>query len=496
MNFQEFLDILKDCPLIASVQASPGSPLDDTETLLKLAQASVSQGVRILRLEGVENIKRIRAATGCPTIGLIKRKYPDREHYITPTMREVEELLETGCEVIAIDSRLLDYTGLYASERSQARCAEFEAMVERCHREGRLVLADCSDSSMDLEVAHQSGVDICSTTFTSGRWGQETFQQHSYQDLGYFIRLGLVPVLAEGLVHTEAQVRWAMQMGARGVVVGGALNDPIKTTARFVKAAKTSAKNVGAVDIGGTWLRFGLFSPDWKLINKTKVKLPQKHADRLKWIEKQANTHEVGLVGVATGGVVEPRLGFMQSSKDTIPDNRDARFWIDGIEIRALNDGLASAWGHLVHGSRENPRLHPGEHTVTIALGTGVGCGITSGFGLAIGYNYPRLNDLEFERGNTFEDVLGGLALGLSPTLDQQDLAVRALERAIDIFFRLLQPEAVYLCGGVAFSPWLRKRAKNMVMRSNVHFSPFGEDAGLYGAAALALFPPIGVFPE
>ena len=29
-----------------------------------------------------------------------------------------------------------------------------------------------------------------------------------------------------------------------------------------------------------------------------------------------------------------------------------------------------------------------------------------------------------------------------------------------------------------------------------VEKSPFGEDAGLFGAAALALYPPIGVFEE
>ena len=36
-------------------------------------------------------------------IGIIKRNYDDSEIYITPTKKEVDELLTTRCEMIALD---------------------------------------------------------------------------------------------------------------------------------------------------------------------------------------------------------------------------------------------------------------------------------------------------------------------------------------------------------------------------------------------------------
>jgi|GEM_PF-186244 len=517
LTVPEFLAVLKECPLIASVQASPGSPLDDPETLLKLAQASLSQGVKILRLEGVENIKRIKGETGVPVIGLIKRKYPDSELYITPTMREVEELLETGCEVIALDSRLMTYCGVDTLESCRVRSDQYKAMVDRCHAAGRLVLADCGASSIDLEIAQKAGCDLGSTTFGGMWYGRETFGHPDFSGLCAFLRVAEVPLLAEGHFQAEAHVRWAMHMGAGGVVVGGALNDSIKTTGRFVKAATLPTTNVGAVDIGGTWLRFGLFSPEWILLEKRKCRLPSTHKERMKWIESQAIKFGVDLIGVSSGGAIDPKFGFVEDTKETIPDNEGAQFVVEGLRIRAINDGLAAAWGHVVHGSREDWMQRPGERTVTIALGTGVGCGVTSGFGLLDNSNYPRLNDLEFESGRSFEDVLGGLELGSYPSEEQMDTAFRALLKAIDTCSKLLLPVTIYLCGGVAFAPWMLKKlreyrkqrkypfaqrveesegATNLYGNVEVVHSPFGADAGLYGAAALALFPPIGVFRE
>ena len=37
---------------------------------------------------------------------MIKRNYDDSEIYITATKKEVEELLESGCEIIALDATL------------------------------------------------------------------------------------------------------------------------------------------------------------------------------------------------------------------------------------------------------------------------------------------------------------------------------------------------------------------------------------------------------
>jgi len=85
MAMDERMRFLFETPLIASVQASEGSAVDDPATLLSLAKASLDQGVKVLRLQGVENIAKSKSETETPVIGLIKRTYSDSEVYITST---------------------------------------------------------------------------------------------------------------------------------------------------------------------------------------------------------------------------------------------------------------------------------------------------------------------------------------------------------------------------------------------------------------------------
>lgn len=484
MTVSQFLAILAEAPLIASVQASPQSPVDDPHTLLRLAQTSLQEGVRVLRLEGLENITLIKSETKAPTIGLIKRGYPGTSHYITPTLKEVDELLSTECEVIALDARSLGTE----SDR-------LTPLVDACHRAGRLVLADCT-SAADIEGATRAGCDLLSTTFFAGGPGDETFTQPQFEDLGTFLSSTKLPVIAEGLYQTEAHIRQAIAMGAKGVVVGGALNDPIKLTKRFVAAAKTPTSDVGACDIGGTRLRFGRFSPAWRLVDRAEVPLPPTHAERLAWIAEQCEVHGTSVVGISTGGVVDPRTSTVVSSTEIIPGNEGSTFDIPGVTLRVINDGLATAWGHCLYRLR-NPLqdASSSDRTVTIAVGTGLGCGVTTGFGFLDAARYPRLNDVCFGPDTTLEQIVGGASLSRIPDEEEQAHAQEALNYAIDLCAKLYQPSEIFLCGGVALSDWMRGAVDFSAFDETlVTFSPFGPDAGLYGAAALALFPPIGVF--
>jgi N-acetylmannosamine-6-phosphate 2-epimerase/N-acetylmannosamine kinase len=107
------------------------------------------------------------------------------------------------------------------------------------------------------------------------------------------------------------------------------------------------------------------------------------------------------------------------------------------------------------------------------------------------GGEYPRINDLPTEMGRSFEELLGGAALSQYPSPEQMELAKVAADAAMHTVWQLYYPDVIVLCGGIGLADWvsgdaeLEGRGSPQVVRS-----PFGPDAGLYGAAALALFPP------
>ena len=144
---QALQDAFQRSRLIASVQADEGTPLDDPEALLRSAQASLQSGAAALRIQGANNIDRIKQNTDAVVIGLIKRKYKDCDLYITPTEREVDELLHTQCEVIALDGTLRE------------RPTPLIQMVRRIHYAGRLAMFDC-DTIESIDAAIQAGAGI------------------------------------------------------------------------------------------------------------------------------------------------------------------------------------------------------------------------------------------------------------------------------------------------------------------------------------------------
>jgi len=470
MTAADLFRLLREAPLVASVQASDGSPVDSPETLLALARASLNEGARILRLEGIENIRTIRTATGAPVIGLLKRAYADSPVYITATEREVDEVLLTGAEVVAMD----------ATRRPRPNGVSLKDLVARVHEESRLVLGDCDDVA-SVHYALACGCDLVSTTLAGYT---ETTRLTSGPDLE-FLRAAVgessVPVLAEGRFATPTQAQIAMRIGAAGVVVGGSLNDPVKQTRAFSNACKVESGLVGAVDIGGTWLRFGVFTEDWRLLRSERIALPADREEREDWIRAQVEANGVVRLGVSSGGTIDPTTGVVIEAKPTIPDHEGARLSMRefGVPTVALNDGLATAWGHACLPA------FAGKRVATLALGTGVGCGFVAGHNLWMGPHgeYPRLNDLSPIPDQSFEDLLGGAALTPEPSADQMNRARYAAVRAIRTLLALYMPDAIVVCGGVGLSPWL-----DLGEFERIAPSPFGADAGLFGAAALALW--------
>ena len=467
----ELLDRLRECPLIASVQATDGSPVDEPSILTRLAQASMQEGVTVLRLQGTENIKAIRSATGAPTIGLVKRSYDDSEIYISATRHEVKELLACQVDVIALDG----------TRRNRPQNQSLEELIQLAHQDGVGVLADI-DSVESAEYAISCGADMVSTTLSGYTREHPSTPGPDLNLVRKLVQSVTVPVFAEGRYSEHWQIEAALRIGAVGVIVGGALNDPIKTT-RSLMPSRRSTENVGAVDIGGTWMRFGTFSPDWKLIEMERMPVLEQRKDRIDWIRSQIKSSGVTAVGVSSGGTVNPHTGELWEAKALIPDHIGSVFSEAtlGVPTVALNDGLASAWGHACL-----PQ-YAGKRVATLALGTGVGCGFVADGKIQMGPRgeYPRLNDLPGPGGSTFEEMLGGAALSAEPTVSQKSTALQAFLQAGIVLQEMYFPDQIVVCGAVGLSEWL-----SMYLQSpGLSASPFGIDAGIYGAAAMVLFP-------
>jgi len=475
VTLPEFIKLAQASPLVASVQASPGSPVEDPGTLARLAQASLDQGVKFLRLQGEANIREIRQKTGAPTIGLIKQTYPESDVYITPTPSELQALIDLGCEIIAFD----------ATPRKRPGGATVPDLIARIHAAGRLAMADC-DGPETVAYALKSGADLIGTTLAGYTPGRPPTTGPDFELLRTAVALAKTygkPIIAEGRFAARWEVEAALRIGATAVVVGGAINDPVKTT-RMLSPRSNSLEAVGVIDIGGTWLRFATCDSAWNLSAVARIPLPQSRQERTDWIKAQIQAAGVTRIAVSTGGTVDPASGIVWEAKPIIPEHLGSTFATSTFEVPtiALNDGLATAWGHACLPQYAGMRI------ATLALGTGVGAGFVDRGRIWCGPRgeYPRLNDIQASEGRTIEALLGGASLTPNPTEDAKEEAKIAFRTAVRVTREMVYPDMIIIAGTVGLSEWLNEEIQNLGCR----VSPFGTDAGLKGAAALALFPP------
>ncbi|MEG0097720.1 MAG: N-acetylmannosamine-6-phosphate 2-epimerase, partial [Cetobacterium sp.] len=90
--------------LIVSCQALEDEPLHSPFIMGRMANAAKQGGAVAIRAQGIEDIIEIKKVTELPVIGIIKRNYENSEVFITPTKKEIDELLTSRCEMIALDA--------------------------------------------------------------------------------------------------------------------------------------------------------------------------------------------------------------------------------------------------------------------------------------------------------------------------------------------------------------------------------------------------------
>lgn len=220
------LDVLKG-NLIVSCQALADEPLHSAFIMGRMAIAAKEGGAVAIRAQGVSDINEIKKVAKLPIIGIIKKIYNDSEIYITPTIKEVDELLETECEMIALD----------ATKRKRPNNEKIQDLVDAIHEKGKTAMADVSTLEEGIE-AEKVGFDCISTTLSGYTSYSKQSNNVDFELLEKLIKTVKIPVICEGKINTPEELKKAFELGAYSAVVGGAITRPQQITKRFTDVLK------------------------------------------------------------------------------------------------------------------------------------------------------------------------------------------------------------------------------------------------------------------
>ncbi len=526
--------------LIVSCQAAPGDPLEDAETIRRIARAAVGAGAAGLRINGTEHIASIRKDSDVPIIGIQKR-YSDGQLLITPDFASATALASAGASIIA-----LDCTGRPWSDREP-----WQELIPRIHRELKLlVMADVAT----LEEAHAAalaGADFIGTTLNG--YTEQTRDNHSFSWslLASMIEQIHVPIVAEGHISLPEEARRAILRGAWCVVVGSAITRPGTLTANFVRAMKRlEAQSIAiGVDIGGTSIKAGIVEGNGEVrfpikvptdASKGRNAIAASLVQAIEQVIKVAHSNDINPVGlgIASAGAISAQDGSVFAATENLPGwtGFNLRGFVEEhfhLPTFVANDAHAAVLAELHFGLGRTL-----SNFVAITIGTGIGGGIVCngkvlrgehGFAGTIGHQVIRADGLPCNCGRKgcLEAYVSTTALlreyktrngTVSNTTDVNDptLAFTISQRAIagDIaaqsaysalagylsegianIFNLLDPQVVLLSGGLVeghshFAFEVQQRTLEILhfgtrRQPRVQLAQAGHYAGVQGAGTL-----------
>ena len=226
----DIIDFLKG-KIVVSVQAMPNEPLYKEECMLAMMASVVNGGAGGLRVAGARDVRNAKKNFDVPVIGLTKpEKLPENWReivYITPSIKDVDNLISAGADIVAFDG----------TSRDRVTSTLFD-FVHRIHEAGKLAMADISTLEEGLKCA-ELGADLISTTLSgytiqSGEAGEKP----DYSLLEKLVANTSKPVVLEGRIWEPEDVKKAFELGAHCVVIGSAITRPQLITKRFVEALK------------------------------------------------------------------------------------------------------------------------------------------------------------------------------------------------------------------------------------------------------------------
>ena len=212
--------------IIVSVQAMPNEPLYEETCIIAMMQSVVNGGAKGLRLAGARDIKNAKKLFDIPIIGLTKpNKLPDNWKetvYITPTLKEVNELIKANADIIATD----------ATQRPRSK-EPLKEMVNYIKLHNKLSMADISTFEEGIK-ARELGFDIISTTLSGyTQYSDQNVKGPDFELLEKLVKELDCPIILEGRIWEPDEVNKAFELGAHSVVIGSAITRPQLITKRF-----------------------------------------------------------------------------------------------------------------------------------------------------------------------------------------------------------------------------------------------------------------------
>lgn len=202
--------------LIVSCQALENEPLHSSYIMSKMALAAKEGGAIGLRANSVEDIIEMKKEVNLPIIGIIKVDYENIKPYITPTMKEVDELVKVGVDIIALDATtnqdeefLKEVLNKYPSQKFMADISTIEEGIR----------------------AGEMGFHYVGTTLVG--YTEHSKGANNFEVLEALIKNCKSRVIAEGNFDTPEKAKLSLEKGAYAVVVGSAITRPQLITKKF-----------------------------------------------------------------------------------------------------------------------------------------------------------------------------------------------------------------------------------------------------------------------
>lgn len=221
--------MLEKGSLVISCQALADEPLHSSFIMGRMALAAKEGGAQGIRANSVADIREIKSIVDLPIIGIIKQNYGEHPVYITPTMKEIDALVDCGVEIIAMD----------ATENDRPDGMKFDDLFRQCQEcyPQQKWMADCSTLAEMLH-ADELGFDFIGTTLI-GYTEQSQKDQVDTDDFA-IVRQTIAqckhPVICEGHIDTPEKAKRVLELGCYAVVVGGAVTRPQLITKKFSEA--------------------------------------------------------------------------------------------------------------------------------------------------------------------------------------------------------------------------------------------------------------------